>query len=282
MNTIILMWNPVVSSLSYREYKDLFRDPEVAVLNWSIHDWKKAHAGDRFFLVRVGKEGAHGKGNGIVMSGYLNSELYRGTDWSGKGREVFYADLQPEYMFDTEKVTTLTDDLLTQAIPGSDWTGGHSGRVPPAAESRVLEDCWARAVQGLEGVLTDGHKWSVARDEFRKARLLVLHNAHFKGESHYIQAEFYRGWLDVSSFIDMLYQQDDELLPGAPETPSWDEVESYRIRLSDLRQAFGVENDREVAVVLCQQYMGADAKKLLLEFARAAGCGVKESFVLFD
>lgn len=282
MNTVILMWNPAISSMSHREYKEFFRDLVVADLNWSIWDWKQAHAGDRFFLVRVGEEGAHGKGNGIVMSGYLSSDPYRGSDWSGKGREVYYADLQPEYMFDPQKVTTLTDDFLSAAVPGFDWAGGHSGRILSGKDAELLEECWSQAVKGLESVLHDPHKWFVARDELRKSRMVVLYNAHFCGENHSVQAVFYRGWLDVDSFMDVLYVEDGELLPDPPENLPWEEVESYRIRLSDLRKAFGVEDDLGVARVLCQQYIGADAKKRLLEFAKGTGCKIEESFVLTD
>ena len=111
---------------------------------------------------------------------------------------------------------------------------------------------------------------------------MVLYNAHFLGENHSIQAEFYGGRLDVYSFVDTLYTEDDKYLPEVPETLPWDEVEDYRIRLSDLRRAFGVEDDNAVARVLCQQYMGPDAKKRLLEFARKSGCKVSESIMLID
>lgn len=282
MNTLILMWNPAISSVTNRDYKSVFRDQVVADFNWSVWEWKNTHAGDRFFLVRVGEEGQHGKGNGIVMSGYINSEPYRGTDWSGKGREVYYVDLQPEFMFDTEKVTTLTDDVLTEAIPEFDWTGGHSGRVLPEKDAQLLEDRWAQAVQGLDGVLHDGHKWFVAREEFRKSRLVVLFNAHFLGENHSIQAEFYGGRLDVYSFVDTLYTEDDKYLPEVPETLPWDDVEDYRISLSDFRRALGVEDDNGVARALCQQFMGPDAKRRLLEFAKKSGCKVSESIILID
>lgn len=282
MNTIILMWDPAIPPVSYREYKEYFRDLDFSYLNWSVRDWKKARAGDRFFLVRVGKQGASGKGNGIVMSGYLVSDPYRGTDWSGKGREVYYADLQPDYMFDTRKVTTLTDEFLSQAIPGFDWTGGHSGRILPAKDARVLEEHWARAVRGLEGVLHDPHKWSVARDVVPKCLLKVLYRAHYKGEYLSLQADFSRGWLEVYAFGMVFHSEYDAFLPELPETLPWYGVPDYDIRLSDLRKALGVEDDTAVARALYPGFMGADSKKRLLEFARKAGCKIEESLALME
>ena len=52
MNTIILMWNPAISSISYREYKNFFRCPVGTDFNWSVWDHDKAHAGDRLSFYR--------------------------------------------------------------------------------------------------------------------------------------------------------------------------------------------------------------------------------------
>lgn len=57
MNAIILMWDPAISPMSYREYKEYFRDLDFSYLNWSVRDWKKARAGEPFLLRRNGSGG---------------------------------------------------------------------------------------------------------------------------------------------------------------------------------------------------------------------------------
>lgn len=66
--------------------------------NWSVWDWEHAQACDRFYLVRVGE------GNtGIVMKGVLSSEPFEAEDWSGKGRQVFYMDMEPDIIINPDK-----------------------------------------------------------------------------------------------------------------------------------------------------------------------------------
>lgn len=282
MQTIILMWNPAISSIGYREFKEFFREPVGTDFNWSIWEWEKAHAGDRFFMVRVGEEGLHGKGNGVVMSGYLTSEPYRGLDWSGKGREVYYMDLQPDYLFDTEKVRTLTDDFLTESFPQFDWTGGHSGRMLDADTALALEDCWEKALLYNTDLLQNGRKWQVARDVFRRFPVVELYRAHYQGELYCINAFFNGGWLDVYVCNPPLYREGEELLPLPPMRYPWDGIENYRIEQRSLQEAFKVNDNRAAASVLRRDYSGADGMKRLRKFARKAGCNIQESDLLLD
>ena len=282
MNTFILMWNPAVSSIKYREFKQLFREPVGTDFNWSVWDWSKAHAGDRFFMVRVGEEGLHGKGNGIVMSGYLTSEPYRGKDWSGRGREVYYMDLQPDYLFDTEKVTTLTDDFLTESFPQFDWTKGHSGRMLQPEVAALLEECWEKVLVMNRENLENGHKWAVARDVFRRFPTVELFRAHYQGEIQCVDAVFYGGGLDVCNYCEPYYMEGDDLLPVIPEDAPSTSVENYSIEITSLRRAVGAEDDSGLAKVLRRDYSGADGMKKLLEFARASGCRIDENIVLIN
>ena len=82
MNTIILFWNPGISSYTVKRLReDLSNNAHVG--NWSVWEHEEAHKGDRFFMVRCGE----GK-TGICMSGRFRSEPYIDEDWTGKGREV--------------------------------------------------------------------------------------------------------------------------------------------------------------------------------------------------
>lgn len=68
MNTFIHMWNPAISSFAKKNCKEMMADPTFGDYNRSVWEWEKARCVDRFLMVRVGEDGFHGKGNGVVMS----------------------------------------------------------------------------------------------------------------------------------------------------------------------------------------------------------------------
>lgn len=50
MNTVILMWNPAISSYKIEQFKEelaAFDNPDMWY-NWSVYDWQNSHEGDRF------------------------------------------------------------------------------------------------------------------------------------------------------------------------------------------------------------------------------------------
>ena len=71
MKTFILFWNPEISSYTIERLREDL-EVEQHVSNWSVWEHKKAHKGDRFFMVRCGE----GK-TGICMSGFFSSEPYQ-------------------------------------------------------------------------------------------------------------------------------------------------------------------------------------------------------------
>lgn len=136
MNTIILFWNPGISSYTIKRLReDLANHDHVS--NWSVWEHDKVHKGDRFFMVRCGE----GK-TGICMSGRFSSEPYRDEDWSGKGREVYYMDLMADVVIDPDACPILSTVELQSLIPDFKWDGGHSGRLLPTEEAEILEDKW--------------------------------------------------------------------------------------------------------------------------------------------
>lgn len=148
MKTIILMWNPAISSYKMAQFEeelsDLY-DGWVTDYNWSIYEYDKVEDGDRFYMVRCG----NGK-TGIVMSGKLVGEPYISEDWAGRNRKVYYMDMRPDYFVNTEKVETyLSTEYLMRELPGFDWTGGHAGRVLPTELAEKLEMIWAEYTQKL-------------------------------------------------------------------------------------------------------------------------------------
>ena len=81
MNTVILFWNPDISSYKYDDLQDFIQKHDISTFNWSVWEHEKAKMGDRFFLVKCGKS----KNNGICMSGYFVSDPYLDEDWTGNG-----------------------------------------------------------------------------------------------------------------------------------------------------------------------------------------------------
>lgn len=143
-NTIILFWNPEISSFTIKQYCELMAHWWNASMNWSVWEHEKAKKGDRFFLVRCGKEP-----NGIVMCGEFCSDPYKGEDWSGKGREVYYMDLNIEFTGGPNG-HLLSSDILAKNIPNFNWYGGHSGRLieseDDAARLEMLWQCFVEDV----------------------------------------------------------------------------------------------------------------------------------------
>lgn len=147
MSTFILRWNPEISSFKQADFKEAVREAAETQnyrLNWSIREYEKARPGDRFYLLRVG----HGK-TGIVMSGNIASNPYRGEDWSGKGRTTFYADLIPDFLVDTERCPRLSIADLEKSIPNFTWGSGHSGVLLDDAYALTLEWLWLDYLLGL-------------------------------------------------------------------------------------------------------------------------------------
>ncbi len=138
MNTVILFWNPAISSYTLERFKNDLANLDDTY-DWSVWEHDKAKYGDRFFLVRCGE------GNtGICMSGRFSSHPFIGEDWSGRGREVYYMKMLPDYIIDSEVNPILTTKELQKAIPDFNWTGGHSGRILPPEQAVVLEKLWSQ------------------------------------------------------------------------------------------------------------------------------------------
>lgn len=141
-NTVILMWNPEISSFKLSDHKETISTMLSGICNWSVWECDKANIGDKFYLVRCGS----GK-TGIVMSGIFDSHPYGGRDWSGKGRRVFYMDRSPNVILDPDLAPMITTAELEQAIPTFDWKGGHSGRLLSQDEAKILEKLWAKFIE---------------------------------------------------------------------------------------------------------------------------------------
>ncbi|MGM9869424.1 MAG: hypothetical protein ACI30R_07375 [Sodaliphilus sp.] len=156
-NTVILMWNPAISSVKMDDHLQSVEHMLAGYFNWSVWEYEKARCGDRFFLVRVGE----GK-TGIVMSGVFDSHPFQDTDWSGKDRRTFYMDMTPNVILDPEVAPMLTTEQLSEAMPDFNWNGGHSGQILSKKNARKLESLWRKYLKQVE-LQVDGKTLNVNR-----------------------------------------------------------------------------------------------------------------------
>lgn len=136
MSTVILMWNPAISSFKESHFEEFVRQPSLE-LNWSIREHDKVSVGDTFYLLRVGVPPT-----GVVIKGVVDSLPFRDEDWSGRGRETYYCWLAHEAIVNPYCVNVLTTSQLQLAMPDFKWDGGSSGRMLPPAYEGILEDLW--------------------------------------------------------------------------------------------------------------------------------------------
>lgn len=163
MSTIILFWNPDISSYNLERHRDLLAGDiyELCSFNWSVWEHQRAHEGDRFFMVRCKNKPVPGQLNkwgkqvwepilddttGICMAGVFTSDPYRDEDWAGKGRETFYMDMDIQQASDPDEFVILKSSDLLEAIPDFDWKGGHSGRLLDEESAAKLENLFEKSL----------------------------------------------------------------------------------------------------------------------------------------
>lgn len=140
-NLFLLRWNPSVSSYTMdrldadmQEWAEGYWSDDF---DWSVSEWKKARKGDRFLMVRVGE------GNtGIFAAGRFTSDPYKGEDWAGKGRDVYYMTMEFEAIFHPERAQIISTADLERELPHIDWRGGHSGQMVDRDSAVTLELLW--------------------------------------------------------------------------------------------------------------------------------------------
>jgi hypothetical protein len=166
MSTVIFKWNPAFSSspmIGYLENLYNICHDQPVDFNWSVWDHDKIHAGDRYYWVKLG----YGQ-VGIVSAGTITSDPYQGEDWSGKGRETYYVDYEPDVMINPDTLPILTSQELTREIPDFDWYKGHSGIVLNEQQAANLEILWHNFIKRNEGF------WQKAIDSRYKDQLWMV------------------------------------------------------------------------------------------------------------
>lgn len=236
MNTYILFWNPAISSYKQDDFQEKLRELEYNDLNWSVWEHEKASCGDRFYMVRCGE----GK-TGICMSGYFASDPYKGENWSGKGKETYYVDLDPDVMIHPDYRAILTTEELSRAIPDFDWTGGHSGRLLEAGFAEQLEELWKKFLDNNEEVFAihaakqdiDQTFYTSKNDDKQIIYLSLDEEGKIQGfnEPFEVKAE---GYNDVESLVKQITQQIYQKTDKKPEIQIY-----YRYIEDDYQDLYG-------------------------------------------
>lgn len=140
-NTFILMWNPSISSYTMARFEEdleyLSDVGSIEDFDWDVWEYEKAKEGDKFYLIKVGP-GV----NGVVMAGTFTSEPYKSEDWSGKGRERYYMQIDIDIMIHPDKCHLLTSELLAREIPDFTWDKGHSGLMLNDEQAKKMDELW--------------------------------------------------------------------------------------------------------------------------------------------
>lgn len=112
MKTIILTWNPQASDYTVdnleRDICDLNKD-DIMDFYWKINPEVEVEYGDRFFLVRNDDDRAAG----IVMAGYVCSEVYEGEGYGNQVAGEYYVDLDPMHIIQTEMASHINPEQLS-------------------------------------------------------------------------------------------------------------------------------------------------------------------------
>lgn len=168
MSVVLLRWNPEISSYKMENFKNAMEEAKGALnycLNWSVWEHEKVQDGDRFFMLRVGK----GK-TGIVMSGRIVSDPYTSEDWSGKGRTVYYVDLEPDFLVNPNSDSRVSVADLEKAFPKYVWKEGHSGMVLEDSLGTKLEWLWVEYLYKNQVV---DHKKNLVSNRFETNEFCV-------------------------------------------------------------------------------------------------------------
>jgi len=137
LKTFILMWNPEISSVKMADWRRFMDRFPFEGFNWSVWEYEKVDWRSRCYMVRVGN------GNtGLVMKGNFIGDPKKGDDWSDRGRDTYYCDINPWNILDPETQPIITTEELQKFIPSFDWTGGHSGRLLTKEETKKLNKLW--------------------------------------------------------------------------------------------------------------------------------------------
>ena len=138
MAAYLYTWNPARWKwIDLQNAISRVNNDEDYKLSWSCGNTKRIISGDRFFLMRLGKEP-----KGIVGCGYVVSDMYEGTHWDDKqaaeGKTTRHNTLLFKALSD-KPIFDLLDDLKGR-YPSYQWTPQAGGLAIP---DDIALELWA-------------------------------------------------------------------------------------------------------------------------------------------
>ena len=134
-NTFLMMWDPA-SSL----YTMANLDSDMSMwakgcwpdsFEWRIDEWQRAHKGDRFFMVRVGKHNS-----GIFAAGRFTCEPFADNDGAHLVGMEFETVVHPE------RAEIITTEELERELAHIDWRNSASGHILNKEDAVRMELMW--------------------------------------------------------------------------------------------------------------------------------------------
>jgi 5-methylcytosine-specific restriction protein A len=188
MATYLLTWNPKKWHWWDNLGDSFKRVGDSYVGKWSSGNSKKIHAGDRVFLIRLGKDP-----RGIVASGWATSNVYPGSHWDERlaesGKDALYVDIRLDTLLNPGREKILARRELDKGTLGNmHWDSQASGFEIPRDVAAKIEDLWEQFLSegrrpipiaepsALEGIKTETVKYSRGRN--RRLRDLALEKSN--------------------------------------------------------------------------------------------------------
>ncbi len=141
MATYLLTWNP-----SKWDWKDLSKDSNLAKNgkskndNWSCGNTKKIIKGDRFFLLKQGKD----LPRGIIGSGYITKSPFSAKHWDGRKENALYVGIRFDTLLNPDTDEILERDFLIrdEILSKVNWNTQSSGIEVSREIAADLEEVW--------------------------------------------------------------------------------------------------------------------------------------------
>lgn len=141
MATYLLTWNP-----SKWNWKDLSKDCDLVKKGrskndtWSCGNTKKINKGDRFFLLKQGKD----LPTGIIGSGYITRVPFPDRHWDGRKADALYVGIKFETLLNPDTDEILERDFLIrdEIFSKINWNTQSSGIEIVSAIAADLEEVW--------------------------------------------------------------------------------------------------------------------------------------------
>jgi 5-methylcytosine-specific restriction protein A len=147
MNTYLLAWNPLKYPWgSLDDELTQVRQDGSSWVRWSVGNSRSIEAGDRLFLIRLGKEP-----RGIVGSGWAKTSPYEAAHWdldrAADGEIANYVDLAFDSLFESPRLPMTK--LQSAPLNGyKNWSTQISGVLIPPLLAVQLEGYWSTVVGG--------------------------------------------------------------------------------------------------------------------------------------